>query len=58
MKVTKDYKALLTLAAALVIVFAAVFNPLVASSIALCSCVVWAGYLLVMYYKTKGRKGA
>jgi hypothetical protein len=54
-----DSKALLTLAAAFFILFAAIFNPLLAASIAIGSLAVWAGYLLVTYaYKTKEKKDA
>lgn len=54
-----DYKALLTLAAAFFILFAAIFNPLLAAGIAIGSLVVWAGYLLVTYANiTKERKDA
>jgi uncharacterized membrane protein (UPF0136 family) len=52
-----DYKALLTLAAGLLILFAAVFNPILAASIAIGSLVVWASYLLVTYaYKTQEKE--
>ena len=52
-----DYKALLTLAAAFIILFAATFNPLLAASIAIGALVVWAAYLLITYaHKTKERK--
>jgi hypothetical protein len=54
-----DYKALLTLAAGFLILFAAMFDPFLAASITIGSLVVWAGYLLVTYaYKTKERKDA
>jgi len=54
-----DNKALLTLEAAFFILFAAMFNPLLAAGIAIVSLVVWAGYLFVTYaYETKERKDA
>ncbi|HEX7515220.1 MAG TPA: hypothetical protein VF393_06500 [archaeon] len=54
-----DYKALLTLAAAFFILFAAMFNPLLAAGIAIGSLVVWTSYLLVTYaYETKEKRDA
>ncbi|MGZ4928647.1 MAG: hypothetical protein ACXV76_10295 [Halobacteriota archaeon] len=43
-----DYKALLTLIAALVILFTATFDPVLAFSIAIGCVLVWCIYLLIM----------
>lgn len=48
-----DYKALLTLAAALVILFTAMFDPPLAASIAIGSLLVWGMYLLLMHKKKR-----
>jgi hypothetical protein len=54
-----DYKALLTLAAAFFILFAAMFNPLLAAGIAIGSLVVWTSYFLITYaYQTKEKRDA